>query len=802
MAENVEHKALVYLIGDLDHTPSGDEFLVEQDHDYVLVCKTLSRYWELKECQQVWVRTKNHYAWLRDFTEQIGCLSKFSEMTARMVLAEQWNVTLPQWLTDEDVLKHKLLKISIDATRNVPFETRFLAHFFGDIFEKEDLHGPDIVPVISALAGSDAKALFEKYPLLQTCLDSRCNQWKEHSEEQWIKELCAHLQLDSFEVWQWLSLWSGLHNYPGKLLEYVLPPEQASLVRNVPPDAITDLPLEPNARDQILTQIEFLFNEIREQVTSSEEFQKVTAWCTGKFSQEYRIISSILKAKQFPPKEEDIKVMQEKFKSCPGVSESQLNSLIFSVQPKRPTLINDEETWGSSDWVRWAAEEYTPYRTWQTHTGQHDQELEQTVARFSDWYVEEYVAIHKDPDLSLAHCLRNIPSKEQSNTLTVILLVDCLPIAFAGLLDQALRNVGLSRHDLHYRFAGLPSITKNNKMAILSGQWQREAGGYEAVLKKRSVSEWNGVNVVYLSNLKALSDMEAPQETTVAVLNLLDGDETLHSDTESKNTTHEDELHRIFSRLAEAVNNLSQEWTGPKDNFNVYVLTDHGACRVLEEEMKSFESETVNKLFANERHRFSEVKEDQAGDIPENLWDLGYRFKPPFSDEDLIFFLPRGHNTVRRIGADKGYMHGGVTPEEVIVPIASYKMVKVAWVTPSVRFLKLDLDGETRAAKFYIQRVVALEMEIQNLNSTEIHVLRATVISPDTDLKSCEPVAVPAGGVNVLKMNCYFKKAALDTKGLEIEIIYEIAGEQRTLPVRLEAEFSSAMSAGLDLRDL
>jgi hypothetical protein len=586
------------------------------------------------------------------------------------------------------------------------------------------------------------------------------------------------------------------------LLEYVLAPEQILFVRGIPPIAVRDLPLEPTAREQMLTQIEFLFEEIREQVTSSDEFQKLVGWTTGKFSQEYRYISGILKSNQFPPTEADIRVVREKFKSCPGISESQLNSLIFCVKPGRPTLVGPEEVWSSSEWIRWTVEEYMPYRIWQVHNGQYDEDLEQTVARFSDWYISEYASIHKDPDLSLTHCLRNISSSDSSSEFTIVLLVDCLPIAFMEILDQALRNVGLSRHDLNYKFAGLPTITEYNKTALLSGKWQNKAGNYEAVLKNRSASDWNGKNIVYLSNLKSLSEMGAPQDATIAVLNFVDGDEILHSDVEAKNTTHGDELHQIFSRMAESVNRLSKEWTGSKEHFNVYVVTDHGACRILDEEKRSFDSAVVNKLFANEKHRFSEVTEDQVNDIPENLWVLGHRFKRPFSDEKMIYFLPRGHNTVRQTGIVKGYMHGGATPEEVIVPTASYKMVKAAWKTPSARFLNLDLVKETGAAKFYIQRVVTLEIEIQNLNSTEIRIHRASVISPETDLKSCETVIIPAGSVNTLRMNCYFKKAALDKKSLEIEIAYEIAGEQRTFPITLDSEFKSAMSVGLNLRDL
>ena len=802
MAEESKYQASISYIGDLAHTPPDGVLLVENDADYVRACQKLSYYLELHGCQRVWVRSKNHFAWLRDFTGQIGCPSEFEEKTARLVLGEQWNVSLPDWLTDADVLEQNLLEIDVDSQQRAHFEARFLTRFLGGTFQADIFSASDIVPTIKALVSGDAKEAFEKYPLLQRCLENRCNQWSERSSETWLKEVCKRLPENSGEIWQWLSLWTGLHIYPDKLLEYVLAPEQILFVRGIPPGAVRDLPLEPTAREQMLTQIEFLFEEIREQVTSSDEFQKVVGWTTGKLSQEYRYISGILKSKQFPPTEADIRVVREKFKSCPGVSESQLNSLIFCVKPSRPTLIGPEEDWSSAEWIRWTAKEYMPYRIWQVHNGQYGEDLEQTVARFSDWYISEYASIHKDPDLSLTHCLRNISSSNSSSEFTIILLVDCLPIAFMGLLDQALRNVGLSRHDLHYRFAGLPTITEYNKTALLSGNWQNKAGNYEAVLKNRSASDWSGKNVVYLSNLKSLSEMEAPQEATIAVLNLVDGDEILHSDVEAKNTTHEDELHRIFSRMAESVNRLSQEWTGSKEKFNIYVVTDHGACRILDEETRSFDSAVVNKLFADEKHRFSIVTEDQVNDIPENLWAMGHRFKRPFSDEKEIYFLPRGHNTVRQTGMVKGYMHGGATPEEVIVPTASYKMVKAAWKTPPARFLNLDLVKETGAAKFYIQRVVTLEIEIQNLNSTEIRIHRASVISPEADLKSCETVTVTAGSVNTLRMNCYFKKAALDKKSLEIEIVYEIAGEQRTLPLTLDSDFKSAMSVGLNLRDL
>jgi hypothetical protein len=793
----------VSYIGDLSHTPSDNVLLVERDEDYVRACQELSHGGSSGAGLKVWVRSKNHFAWLRDFIEQIGCPSNFKEMTARLVLAEQWNVRVPDWLTNADVLEQSLLEIEVDSQKEqTSFTNRLLIHLLGPAFQSDMLNTTDLVDVIKALVSDDAKAAFKQYPVLYRCLETKCKKWAQSSSETWVKDISNRLYENAGEIWQWLSLWACLHGYPEKLLEYVLAPEQVLFVRKVPAEAVYDLPLEPTAREQILTQVELLFEEIHKQVTSSDEFQKVVGWTSGRLFQEYHFVSRILKGNLFSPTKEDVQKVQAKFRSCPGVSENKLNSLRYCVMPTRPTLLGPEEEWSSVEWIRWTTEEYAPYRTWQVHNGHYDEELEKTVSRFSEWFIEEYASIHKDPNLSLIHCLRILSSSGSEDELSIILLVDCLPLTFVSLLDDALRNVGFSRHDLHYRFAALPTITEYNKPVLLSGVWQNDAGNYETILKARAKADWNNKQVVYLNNLKAMSEMAAPQEATIVLLNFVDGDELLHSDVESKNTSYEEELHRLFARMAESVNRLSKEWAGRRKHFSVYVVTDHGACRILEEEKRSFDSTVVNKLFPDEKHRFAAVDEKQMDDIPDNLWALGHRFKQPFVSNDKLFFLPKGHNTVRQSGRAKGYLHGGGTPEEVIVPIAIYKLVKAAWKTPAARFLNLDLVKETGRAKFYIQRVVTVKVEIQNPNAIDIRILRASVTSPETDLKSCEVAVIPAGSVNTLKMSCYFKKAALGEKSLEIEIAYEVSGEQHTLSLTLECEFKSAMAGGFSLRDL
>jgi hypothetical protein len=61
---------------------------------------------------------------------------------------------------------------------------------------------------------------------------------------------------------------------------------------------------------------------------------------------------------------------------------------------------------------------------------------------------------------------------------------------------------------------------------------------------------------------------------------------------------------------------------------------------------------------------------------------------------------------------------------------------------------------------------------------------------------------VAAGQEAVLTLDCYFKKSALDQPRLEIEILYEIAGETHTILVPLASRFKSAMATRFSLKDL
>ncbi len=801
MPINHEHQVEVSLIGDFQPVAPNEVMWVREDRDYVLACQALSQTANHHNFLQIWVRHPSHYAWLRNFTEQVDLPARFQEKTARLLLAELWNVAAPAWLDDDTILTQKFLNLDVENTAPASFVDRLLTHLLGPGFTDHSLNANGLEPVIRALNTDAAAAVFRQYPVVRRCLEEKCAEWEKNASEAWVKEICKRLSQDFLGLWQPLSAWSVLHHYPEKVLEYVLTPVQIQWVRKVPPKVIATLPLESMIREQILTQIHLFFNSIETEVTTSEAFGKVLGCVSGRLSQEFEYVFEWLKQDRFPVTAREVAAVRDKFQGCPGISVGQLNALTYLVKPRRPTLLKDGQQWNRQEWIQWTVNEYMPYREWQTHTGHFDQELEATAQRFSEWYVDQYVAIHQEPADSLIHGI-SVLAVAWEKALSVILVVDCLPINFWRLLDDALRNVGFSQHDRSYRFALLPTVTEHNKPRLLAGRWENDKTAYDELLRDRAKSEWAGRELIYVSSLKALAEMEIPTRPATVVLNFIDGDEVLHEDVEARITTHEEELYRLYSRMAETVRKMADRWTGSPEDFHVHVMTDHGACRILIEETRSFDSKMVSKLFADEKYRFAAIGQDQLKEIPENLWHLGFRFQSPFAPGNGWYFIPRGHNTVRPASRKVSYTHGGAAPEEVIVPTGLYKPVRAAWKVPSCRFLDLEMEPDTGQARFYIQRVMTLKLGLQNPNPTAIRVVRASVLTPETDLKGCDSPTVAAGQEAVLTLDCYFKKSALDQPRLEIEILYEIAGETHTILVPLASRFKSAMATRFSLKDL
>jgi len=788
-------------VGDFSQVVPDGMLLVESDHGYAKVCQQLIDHADASDGAEVWVRQESHFRWLTSFVDQTGIAASFERQTPRRLLAARWDVSVPAWLEDQAVLAQDLLGMVPPKHKADNFQQALLVTCLGAPVGSKVLNEENLTAVLASLTDANAKQQFTKYPCLRQCLDDVCTGWADSSHDHWGRDVCKGLAGDANNLWRELTLWAILAGYPAKLLEFAVQPEKIAFLQSLPVETLADMQLHAVGTEQAWSQVEIFLKDVKPEIKDDASFLKLGTSASGRLPREFRELSSILRSDQFAPTPECIEIVKRTFRSCPGVSSTALSALDRLVQPTFSSALPDGSFRDAKAWIDWAVNEYFPYRRWQTLNQRYSQELEKDVQWFSDWYTNEYASVHHDGGLSLVHTLTQWRDAVVGDDLSIIIMVDCLPVAFWQILESAFTGVGFHRHSIDYRFAPLPTDTEHCKARVIEGGWEQNAKQYGSLLKGRIAADWPGKTGFYVPDLKSLGELGDLQTDTVILLNLLRSDEILHAEVESSGTTHEEELHRLFVRLADEVSSLTAAWAGQSDKVGIYVLTDHGAAMVLPEEIASLESQTIENLFDDDRYRFATVTASQADEIPENLWQLGYRFQEPFAAKDAVFFIPRGHNTVRSRRSTSSYMHGGASPEEVIVPTAAFRVIARAWPEPLWRFTGLSLSADNAAA-FYVCRTVRLNLEIQNQAHEPLNVLTSEVVCPPTDMEGASTPTIPAMGTGTVTYDCYFAKKAQSEDMLLIQLIYEIGGEERTLDIRLPAVFRSAQTGGFSLKDL
>ena len=100
MSESAFSNSLVEIshIGDYSHPVPEGALLVEDDLGYVNACHALRALSETSKHLQIWVRQETHFHWLRCFTEQTEIVARCERKTPRLVLADRWGTSVPEWL--------------------------------------------------------------------------------------------------------------------------------------------------------------------------------------------------------------------------------------------------------------------------------------------------------------------------------------------------------------------------------------------------------------------------------------------------------------------------------------------------------------------------------------------------------------------------------------------------------------------------------------------------------------------------------------------------------------------------------
>lgn len=360
-----------------------------------------------------------------------------------------------------------------------------------------------------------------------------------------------------------------------------------------------------------------------------------------------------------------------------GTQWEQLRQLLPPPEPSEmPSSVADIHIW--------FREEYLPFREWQRITGNAGahQRLLGVARSFAEWYLDFFprAAVSDDsPPLSFvsARALR----QKKTRFVNLLVVLDGLHQMDAQRLLAALQSkttrLTLRRDELV--FAPIPTITQFAKEALVKG-----------VLPRNS-AEVPPLGVDISESKSPLKKLEAGKPGDVFIWHIQQPDRTYHSRNSYESLWDEvsGQLNTVAGKIADIVNQLPEEIV-----LRVILTSDHG--RLLGTSQRSVPVPPGMQAHGRAAWGHTQLAYPASGYVLDG--NVAYLFGERFGlAEDVAIVLDESAFLTNdgKQGAER-YAHGGLFPEEVLVPWIELERDAVPIQESSPRIF-ISITGKGRA---------------------------------------------------------------------------------------------------------
>jgi len=375
----------------------------------------------------------------------------------------------------------------------------------------------------------------------------------------------------------------------------------------------------------------------------------------------------------------------------PYLSESELNQLRQNIAPQDPGQVPEEPV----DVLNWFRQRYLPYREWQHQRDDTEakEKVLQSARQFATWYLNSYPKALAGAPLQKWISFNKVNELNcGGNCLMLLVVLDGMHATDARYLLQSIRT-HTQRLDVvleDFAFTSLPTITQFAKEALFRGVPPIKVPDVEPVGEILPEDKSPG--------LKLASGLHRG----IFLWRVLEPDRTYHQQNKSQNLRQKVEggLETIALIIKEIVETIPDHIV-----VQIVITTDHG--RMLGRAVRAIPVPDGMKGHGRAAWGASSKVYPESGYIIED--QLAYLCTESFGlSEDVAITLDesafRGNDD--RTGSEN-YPHGGIFPEEIIVP---WIVLRRDYVRPNV---EIAVKGRGRARR-------RGTMQIHILNQSEI----------------------------------------------------------------------------------
>ncbi len=703
--------------------PGKNTFAVNSEAAYASSRKAIIRY-QLSgnlDFEVIYVSDRPYNKWYNDLPDLVEIVSP------RSLLIEKFpSAILPDSLSEDDVIQLNLLDTAAEPT-----EKEIMKLFINIVLPQK----------------IDAGRQFSlAYTLSQTVVTCKKAFKQRFIAATWQEKLCKALAAeteDSRRIFQPIIdlderycglLVAGLYGSKNEAFKkYWL--EDVALEfhnRSVPIESIEKLLSGGNnllpVNEKIETNLERFFEEnLRAGKFGITEL-------SGQYQAELNALITI--GKKFD--QTTLAILQEKFSNVSTERQrNDLNKLRLPELEDFPILKDFSIAEQAARLKTWAVNSFIPYKFYFDEAKAPEakalEHIEQQACQFGDWLFDNIAGILNEDDIyTNIDIVKSIRDQVKNGASMIWLVIDGLAAYYTGLLETILKENGINHLQTSWSFATLPTITEVAVPVTISGKFASDISDTEFPQRKELLAKAFPEKATVYSSQPANFQAVLNQPFDVCCLHVHEIDKEMHKNDwefyNGRTVEIEHHLNKYITMVAETMRK------NPDRTIKLLISTDHGTTKCLTN-AQMIKNPKLNEL-AQSRPRERCIPLTEA--LARQNWEQSdlYMLKKTVSRNRYDWAIARGYKYFGK--NDTGYRHGGLTPEEVVVPVISGQILQKDTIKLLVRPIGLQ---EFRFGK--TEKNFKFRIKNADLNSI---LLVAVAILEEKDTSFDLPLQIPAYG--------------------------------------------------------
>jgi len=767
--------------------PTEFECVVAAVPDYVPAIQRIKRAVAAQEPLRVLVRDVACAVWLERFAASYSdAVVHYTAKTARNLLAERWQTDIPEHVSDEAVRASGFLEQDIVPRAGQSYDEIVLEYYWGEFFTFVQFPLPLAGELIDSLEPTRWQANRER-PLAVQALQARKERWLNQAPRRELKKLIRAVFETPAVLKDYLGRYKLVQGYPPQLGQAVLG-EWYTLFKNL---EIDPTPAELDSLDlgNAVQEIQYYLNDLSAHIASRADLEAALDQMSGWLSEELDWVVDQLRDKRevLRPTPQLLQRIAARFRPIQEQSETQLAALEAAIPPAYPS--DPAENRSIEDWLRWAVHEFLPYRFWLEENDRWDRTVAGYAESYANWFYDHYIA-HKYEHQNrwVFDLLNRAIASLIAGRKVLFILIDDFNFKYLRTLLAQFKHRGFGLvGEVQPVWALIPTTTEVSKWGLVSGELELgdvQGRSYEDILDKDWQGHFGQYQVTYLPRLGDLKKRRRFDEGLI-LLNYLPIDTVLHKDERQIGTTHSAEIRGYVQTLVEVISQFAKR-ARVEQALDIYIASDHGSTKIPAGIGSALDDKLYRERAQDRHHRYISVPQGRA--LNPTAYDEAhcYIVRADVFGTREHYFIAKGYD--RFIPTQESiYIHGGLTPEETIVPFCKLARTEIEVLQPDIRLPDNVVRYSVKADLVFV---------VGNPNDYEITNIELNIT--ESDLPGLSVEAIPAGIATEVTIPVRIKRrpGLPMLEAITVEGAFELQSQRFVIqPVHIPVEARSLMES-------